>query len=104
MDTAYIKNYRDFWDFPRIFLVSFNDSLFLFDCKFNEKIEDFEEKYQVFIMPELTESEINGSWYELSNKAVKYLGEVLINNIQFDKTRKQFINGNVLTELTKHLV
>lgn len=104
MSTAYIQNYRDFWDFPKIFLVSFNGSLFLFDCKFSNDTEDFENKYQVFIMPELSENEINGSWYGLSDKSVKYLGEVPINQVQFDETRKKFINGEIITGLTKHLM
>ncbi len=98
MNSIPIKHYRDFWDVPRIFLASKDDYLLLFDCKFDEKKEDYDEKYQVFIMPELTDNEISGSWYQLSEKAIKYLGEIPINKVSFDETHKQFIDSQIVSE------
>ncbi|HEX8267287.1 MAG TPA: hypothetical protein VF596_17950 [Pyrinomonadaceae bacterium] len=98
MKSIPIKQYRDFWDVPRIFLASKNDYLLLFDCKFDEKKEDYDDKYQVLVMPELTDNDLSDSWYHLSEKAVKYLGEIPINKVKFDKTDRQFIESEIVSE------
>jgi len=46
-----IKQYRDFWDIPRIFLVEYGNSLFLFDCEFDEQKEDYGNVFHVYLMP-----------------------------------------------------
>jgi hypothetical protein len=84
MQVAQIVHYRDFWDFPKIFLVSYKHSLFLFDCKFNVETEDFEDEYNVYIMPLLEEEAIAGSWSRLPERAIKNLGVVPVNEIKFD--------------------
>ena len=98
MSLIRIDQYRDFWDFPRIFLASKNNCLLLFDCKFNEETEDYDDKYRVFIMPELSDNETSGSWYRLSEKAVKYLGEISVDRIKFDETRRHFIESEIISE------
>lgn len=98
MKSIPIKQYRDFWDVPRIFLASKNDYLLLFDCKFDETKEDYDDKYQVFIMPELTDNELSGSWYQLSEKAIKHLGEIPIRKVKFDETHRQFIEGEIVSQ------
>src|SRR5690242_20366093 len=98
MSLIPIKFYRDFWDFPRIFLVDYNDSLILFDCKLNEETEEYEDKFQIFLMPKLTEQELNGSWNLFSGKAIKFLGEISINAISFDESKREFIEDDVFAK------
>ena len=101
MNKAYILQYREFWDVPRIFLVSFEQSLFLFDCHFDEEVEDFSNRYQVFLMPMLGEDSLSGSWCELSENAIRFLGEIPISEIKFDETRRKFIENETILKLLK---
>lgn len=98
MKSIPIKQYRDFWDVPRIFLALKDDYLLLFDCKFNEEKDDYEEEYKVFIMPELSNDEISGSWHQLSEKAIKCLGKIFVNEVKFDGSKRKFIKGKSVFE------
>lgn len=97
---ASIVQYRDFWDVPRIFVARYQDELFLFDCPFDEDVEDFPDSYKVYRMPALTHEDLAGSWYGLEAKAIGFLGEVPISKVQFDGTRRKEIDAGVLEHLT----
>lgn len=91
--------YRDFWDVPRIFLVQYHGRQYLFDCRFDESIEDYEEMYQVYVLPELKEDELNGSWKDIAKKAESYLGEVPVSEVKFDPTKRYRIDTSIINEL-----
>jgi hypothetical protein len=98
--TAMIPiNYRDFWDVPRIFVTSYQGQQFLFDCPFNETAEDYPDRYAVYLMPSLTEDDLQGSWAVLPAKATRRLGTVPVIEIRFDATRRQAIDATVLDEI-----
>jgi len=99
MSSIPIKHYRDFWDVPRIFLVLEDKTLFLFDCRFDESKEDYETTYHVFLMPDLKEDDISGTWVRLSERAIEYLGETPVKEVKFDKTRRRSIDNKVLSQL-----
>ncbi|MCC7309116.1 MAG: hypothetical protein IT173_16260 [Acidobacteria bacterium] len=94
-----IKAYRDFWDFPRIFLVELDGTWYLFDCPFNNEREDFEEWYEVSSIPKLPEEELAGSWVGLADRTTQFFGEMLVESITFDPTRRCFIDDGTLLEL-----
>jgi|KBSMisStaDraftv2_1062788.scaffolds.fasta_scaffold98655_1 hypothetical protein len=94
-----IKQYRDFWDIPRIFLVEYGNSLFLFDCEFDEQKEDYGNVFHVYLMPKLTEQEFDGSWEKLSGKAERFLGEIYAADLTFDESRRESIDEEVLIKL-----
>lgn len=52
MKTFIPIRYRDFYDFPRMFLVECQGSLCLFNCCLNEKHEDYESFF--YLIPELS--------------------------------------------------
>lgn len=91
--------YRDFWDVPRIFLANYENKLFLFDCPFDDEIEDYPRHYKVYVLPDLAEEVLAGSWAELYTSATQYLGEVPIENVRFDATKRREIDSAVLEEL-----
>lgn len=102
MSLISIKHYRDFWDFPRIFIVETNDgNLLLFDCKFNVKSEDYEDLFHVYLMPSISDEELIGSWTNLSQKATQYFGEVSAKDIKFDNTRRKFIDDVIIQTLER---
>ncbi len=91
--------YRDFWDVPRIFIVRHRGQQYLFDCSFNESVEDFEETYRVYTLPDLLEGELSGSWEGLAGRAESYLGEVLVERVNFDSSRRLSIDTRIIDEL-----
>jgi hypothetical protein len=98
---AYLRQYRDFWDYPRIFLVSFEESSFLFDCKFDQEIEDFGNEYDVYLMPPLDDKDLSGSWDRLIEKSIRLLGKIPVNEVRFDETRRNFIDGEAILKLLR---
>jgi hypothetical protein len=93
--------YRGFWDVPRVFLVNWRDQTILFDCLFDESIEDYPDFYRVFIVPSFTAEELAGSWADLYEKAIKEIGVVPVQKVVFDPTRRKSIDATLLNELLK---
>ena len=91
-----IWQYRDFWDVPRMFLVETEGKLFLFDCPFDEEREDFSTTYQIYQVPAISEAELEGSWAELPNRAIRSLGVVSVSSVTFDPSRRTAIDGRIL--------
>lgn len=95
---APIRCYRDLWDVPRIFLVDFQDRHFLFDCEFDDETEDFPDQYQVYLMPSLADADLAGSWVHLCARAIQHLGEVPLDQVVFDATRRKEIDAAILDQ------
>ena len=92
--------YREFYDVPRMFVVTYRGKQYLFDGTFDESADDYPETYQVYVLPNLSNQELNGSWVGLSDKAKEHLGEVLACKVVFDESRRQAIDPQVIEELT----
>lgn len=93
--------YRDFWDVPRIFVVRHRGVQYLFDCTFNESVEDYEEVYRVYELLAMPEDVLNGSWEGISKKAKSYLGEVPVTSVKFDSSKRRSIHAEIIDELRK---
>jgi N-acyl-L-homoserine lactone synthetase len=89
--------YREFYDLPRIFLAEIGNRIFLFDCRFNEEKDEYEQTYKVYLMPQLDEKELAGSWENLPARATTLLGEIPTSEIEFDTTLRQEVNLGVLS-------
>lgn len=95
--------YRDFWDVPRIFLVHHQGALFLFDCDFDDELEDFPDSYKVYVLPELTDEQRAGSWDKFHEQAIRFVGEVPIERVKFDPSKQCAVDTTVLSELLARL-
>lgn len=91
-------NYREFWDVPRIFFVEDDGQLYLFDCRFDEAIEDYPDEYRVYLMPHLGAEELAGSWAKVDRKAIRQLGTVPVARVKFDPTKREQIDAAILDE------
>jgi hypothetical protein len=92
-------HYREVWDVPRIFVVRYGNRFLLFDCPFDEAIEDYPDSYHVYLMPPLTEQDLTGSWGHLAERAIEHLADVPISHVQFDPTKRQSVDAALLDEL-----
>lgn len=93
--------YRDFYDFPRIFIVSYEGRQYLFDCPFDDKLDDYPNHYRVYQLPTLPETELAGSWEHLPERATEFLGTVPLTAVQFDATKRASINTAVFSLLAR---
>jgi len=91
--------YRDFYDVPRIFIAAHRGKRYLFDCPFDDELDDYLERYRVYQLPAISEDEIQGSWERLPERAVNLLGEIPVDAVQFDSTKRDSIDTAVLDEL-----
>jgi hypothetical protein len=91
--------YRGFWDVPRIFLARHGGDLDLFDCAFDEALDEYPDEYKVFLLPNLKDEDLPDDWTILQDKALQYLGEVPVNRVQFDATRRQSIDAAVFRDV-----
>lgn len=87
--------YRDFWDVPRIFFASRDGQLYLFDCQFDESVEDYPNAYQVFQMPPLTDADYAASWAGLWHRAIRKIGDIPLPAVRFDPTRRKAVGAEV---------
>ena len=51
MNNAVPIEYLGFWDVPRNFLVRFQGKSYLFDCPFDDDLDDYPESYSVYSFP-----------------------------------------------------
>lgn len=87
--------YRDFYDVPRAFVVERAGSLYFFDCPFDERADDYPDRYRVYRLDSaLSPSLDKGSWESLANQG-QFVGEVLATRVQFDPTRRAAIDDSV---------
>lgn len=93
--------YRDFYDVPRIFLVNHRGTLYLFDCPFDQELDEYPDTYKVFVLPPDSGLDLGGSWDNLASRATSYLGEVPVKSVQFDSTKRREIDADVIDELER---
>ena len=93
--------YRDFYDVPRVFVTSYRDRHYLFDCPFNDELDDYPNAFDVFLIHPLSDNELKGSWQHLRDKAIRFLGQVPVKAVRFDKTLRNEIDADVLNQLSE---
>jgi hypothetical protein len=92
-------SYRGFHDVPRIFVTRHHGQMYLFDCAFDEQIDDYPEQYQVFLMPELADADLPKDWTTLSARALRHLGPIPIADVQFDPSRRAQVDVSIIDDL-----
>jgi hypothetical protein len=91
--------YRGFWDVPRVFLTRYRSNLLLFECLFDQTLDDYPDNYQVYVLPDIHEEALPKDWTSLSSQAVQRLGEIPVASVRFDPTMRKQIQASVLDEL-----
>jgi hypothetical protein len=91
--------YREFYDVPRMFVVTYNGTQFLFDGSFRDDLDDYPDEYDVMVLPGLSPQELAGSWADLPARAMRNLGRVSTVAVVFDPSRRQSIEGALLRQL-----
>lgn len=95
--------YRDFYDVPRIFLLRHQEYLLLFDSAFDEDADEYSAFYEVYLLPELSQEMLIGSWAHLKQTASRRLGRIPVAEVEFDATRRRYVDTSSLEPLIQDL-
>jgi hypothetical protein len=90
--------YRNFYDVPRILVLSAGQRRFVLDCKFDEARDEYPDLYHVYQMGDDFVPP-PGSWESIVNDAKEYLGTIAIAKVQFDDTRRQHVKSQSILEI-----
>lgn len=92
-------HYREFSDIPRIFTVRDVSGLYLFDCPFDNAIDEYPSEYWVYRLPAATAIPDTGSWDHLSRGGV-LLARIPTSDVTFDETKRVSIDARILALLS----
>ena len=95
--------YSGFWDFPLAFVVRDERKLFLFLREFDETLDDYQDEYRVFLLPDIPEHEVRRHWANIETLAARYLGKVSVREVKFDKSHREKIDTDVLQRFENDL-
>jgi hypothetical protein len=103
MSTQWVEiRYRDFYDFPRAFVVERSGDLLLFDCPFNDALDDYEAEFTVFQVKNEFRAKVDElSWQELRRYAT-CVGVVPTEAVRFDETKRRAVNTEIFDLLKQH--
>jgi hypothetical protein len=91
--------YREFYDLPRMVIFNHRGLKLLLDCKFDDALDEYPSAYKVYILPpEINEGD-EISWESMPSKAVKYVGEIPVNHIVFDETKRKDLETRIIDSL-----
>src|SRR5262245_12330950 len=88
--------YRDFWDVPRLFAVEHRGSLYIFDCPFDEKLDEYRESYTIYRVLGATFAGTRSmAWAQLISSG-QQVGKCAVSDVRFDPTRRKSIDDSVV--------
>jgi hypothetical protein len=91
--------YVEFYDVPRVIVFTVDGATYLLDSPFVKKQDDYSSSYQVYQMPDGFADSEWGS--DPLAKAVSRLGEVPVNSMVFDETKRRLIDVSTVRHLLR---
>jgi hypothetical protein len=91
-----ILDYRDFHDVPRVFIVEWRGKLLLFDCAFDDELDEYPDDYNVHEIAK--DISIPRDWTDISAFATRVCGQIPVREVVFDKTNRRQMNSAILDE------
>ena len=88
--------YTEFYDVPRVFVFEHGGALFLFDCPFDERADEYPDHYSVYrIDGRALPADHQPDWPKLMG-AGRQIGECQVSAVRFDVTRRSAVDDSVL--------
>lgn len=91
--------YREFYDVPRMMILTHRGLKLLLDCKFDESLDEYPTAYKVYILPKEIDEHALRSWEALPGKATNYLGDIPAEQVIFDASKRVEIDTGVIDGL-----
>lgn len=83
--------YGGFYDVPRLIVLKYKGHAILLGSYFDEKQNEYEDSYSIYVLPPSTKVELSKSAYE-GDVDAKLIGSVSIRSIIFDDTKRNALN------------
>ncbi len=88
--------YADFHDVPRVFALEHAGSLYLFDCPFDERADEYPDRYAIYRIPAATLASTTGTSWSALISSGELVGHCNISEVRFDATRRAAVDDTVL--------
>jgi hypothetical protein len=89
--------YVEFYDVPRTIVLRHRGKLLLLQSAFDDKLDDYPDNYSVYELADSAETSLdNGSWLFLKSATTACIGQIPVNSVRFDDTRRKTLDASVL--------
>jgi hypothetical protein len=93
--------YVEFYDVPRTIALRYRGKLLLLQSAFDEKVDKYPNSYSVYVLPESAEASlVKSSWEFLENTGLTCIGQIAVEAVRFDPTKRKALDSSVLDNLT----
>src|SRR5262245_37088127 len=86
--------YRDFYDFPRAFVVNRSGVAYFFECRFEAEADDYGATYAVYRLPANALSKEDDSWINFAELGT-FVTTVPTSNVRFDDTKRRCVDDSI---------
>jgi hypothetical protein len=93
--------YREFYDIPRTIFFTHGDKSYLFNSEFVDAKDEYSKYYTVYLVPNLNDNELSGSWASLFDSAISKVGSISTDDVIFDETKRKSLNSDILNKITQ---
>ena len=91
MDSFSPIEYSAIWDIPRLFLISYLNKALLFDCCFDEDLDDYPNEFAVYLIPDSYNDNLKSAYDYFIDKSPAIIGKIPVKEIKFDNTLRKFV-------------
>ena len=91
--------YRDFYDVPRLVAVEYRGRVYLLNSPFDEEIDEYADHYTIHRLHDRAVAQLDAPSWEGVASAGEVVGRVPVNEVEFDETKRQWLNGSVFARL-----
>ena len=98
--------YAGFFDVPRYIVLNYRDRVLLLRSEFDDKRDDYEANYTVFVLPESVDDSMReGNWGFYNKTPMTEIGQIPVCTVVFDQSKRAELDASCLDDLiTKHEV
>lgn len=91
--------YFEFYDVPRLFVVTWRGRVVIFDGLFDDALDDYPPRYSVYCSTGVPQDWSDLGWINQQLASGSPCGEVPVGSVLFDESCRRAINDNVLWRL-----
>ena len=88
--------YFSFWDVPRTFVFERDRRLYLLMCQFDDEIDDYPDKYEIFALQGIEHFSAVIDWNFIEPLSKTFLGTVPVSSILFDGSKRGTVDDSFL--------
>jgi hypothetical protein len=88
--------YFSFWDVPRTFAFEYSGKVYMLTSEFDDALDEYPDDYEVFVVSDVGDLSMVSDWKSLEPMPKTSVGRVPIASVQFDESRRKYVDGSVL--------